>query len=133
MENDYEPVESKDDVLENFFRFQKIRNGDSKAYNHFSRFSKWYYLKTKEGEYFAPYLFLGYIKSTINNYCTEQVDQRKCKQAHKVLDLLFEEVDPGSQLFCQLFEKLEDFAKTVGKKLNEGIKKGSGGIYFYKC
>ncbi len=113
--------------MDNLRQFNYIATHDAtRVLNRFSNFFHWYYFPQDDA--FAPSKFLGYKQTTIDNY--RGLGSGGITQA--ALTKFFDNVDKSSQQFTELYQKLSDFAASLGKSVNRKTLLGQGEIYVPK-
>jgi hypothetical protein len=125
-------VKYPEQVLENarqFSRIDGVRKGE--AFDNFGSFHHWYFIPN--GRLFAPAKFLGYEDTTLENYTRK--DGRTGGAATTKLKKWFKDVEPGQRLddglsYVDLKDKLEEFARRVGKDISRNTYNGQGGIHY---
>lgn len=123
-----EPINSWDDIVQNFKSFQEIdKKEPSQVLKKIKSFFHWYYLP--EEELFAPSKFLGYKNATIQEYDSSGHGG----QTQQVLQEYFQKLDKESEEFKRLYSELSQIHKNnFGKDLNTKVLNGTGGIYIPK-
>lgn len=124
-----EKIEKFSEVLDNAYNFNKgSEDEDSKEWKTcsiFSQFSNWYYFPAQD--FFAPNKFIGYKNTTCENYKSDGYGG----ETKKALANFFNQVDPSSDEFVRLSTKLEEFAKSVKRKISKRTYT-EGGIFIPK-
>ncbi len=117
-------VKNWKEIIDNLRQFSYVtKQEDTFTFDKFSQFYHWYYFPYEEA--FAPSKFLGYKNTTIKDYSGRGWGGI----TQNTLLKYFDKVPFGSKEFKALYQKLEDFAHSLGKPLSIRILKGSGGIY----
>jgi len=117
-------VESINEASVNAQAFSGVGDAkDSIAYQNFNRFFHWYYFSNLG--MFAPSKFVGYKNTNITNYQGEGTGT----DTRRILSQWFIKVEPGTDKFSALKEKLEIFAFDIGKTISKKTFEGTGGIY----
>lgn len=117
-------VTSWEEIADNFRAFQKIDEfTDSKIMKYYSSFYHWYY--TPEEGLFAPSKFLGYRNSNIADYDSSGSGG----ETQKALAKFFTKLEKTSPEFNVLYNELLQISHNSGKKLNDQVLNGKGGIY----
>jgi predicted HNH restriction endonuclease len=93
------------------------------AYKNFNRFFHWYYFPAID--VFAPSKFIGYKNINLDNYASKGTGT----DTQHVLSDWFTKVPVSETRYHQLRVKLEDFAKSIDRKINKKTFEGTGGIY----
>jgi predicted HNH restriction endonuclease len=120
-------TESINEVYLNAQEFSRIHAiEDSIARDRFAKFYHWYYFP--HIDIFAPSKFIGYKNTTLENY----KGNGSGTETQKVLEEWFTQLEPESDEFKRLREKLEVFSKTLDRNLNTRLYNGNGGIYLLK-
>ena len=120
-------VESINEAALNAQAFSGIEEmKDSTVYRRFSQFFHWYYFSNLG--IFAPSKFIGYKDTTITNY-PDMSDEKHGSKTQDVLCQWFIKVEPDTEKFNELKEKLAAFAASIGKTISTKTFEGTGGIY----
>ena len=117
-------VESINEASVNAQAFSGVgESAESIANINFNRFFNWYYFSNLD--LFAPSKFIGYKNTNLENYRGKGTGT----DTQRVLSKWFVKINPKTEKYNELKEKLEAFAADIGKSISTKTFKGTGGIY----
>lgn len=122
-----ETIQNWQDIIDNLRQFSYVvKRDNTNTLDRFSSFYHWYYFPKDDA--FAPSKFIGYKGTTIDGYA----GLGSGSETQIALAEYFDKLPKEGDLFGILYQKLNQFASSVGKTISAKTLSGAGGIYIPK-